>query len=139
MPTVGIRDFELNQTTLLGRRTTYATVEAVHDRFKRDPETKQATTELDGVNVDVVAVKGKIQTVKLPASCKETCDKITEALKEHKVVKVNFGEKTSTLRGKCYAMLNNGQLLSGVSCTAQEINIVAIEDLLDDGFDDIDY
>ena len=139
MGTIGFRDFELNQTTLTGRRNTYVTVDAVHDRFKRDPETRKATEELDGVNVDIVAAKGKSQTVKLPLDCKATTDKIAEALRNNKVVKVNFGEKGSTLRGKCYAMNVNGQLLSGVSCTAQEINIVAIEDLLDDSFDDIDY
>lgn len=139
MPTIGIRDYELTQTTITGRRNPNVTVEAVHNRLKRDPKTQQPTSELDGVNVDIIAVKGKSQTVKLPLSCKETTDKIAEALRNNKVVKVNFGEKSSTLRGRGYAMLRNGQLLQGVSCTAAEINIVSIEDLLVDDFDDIDY
>lgn len=136
--TIGFGDFSLTQTILTGRRTTDVTVDAVHDRFKRDPETRKQTTELEGVNVDIVAAKGKIQTVKLPLACKETTDRILEALKLNQIVRVNFGEKASTLRGRCYAMqTSTGQLLQGVSCTATEINITGIEDVLDDL--DIDY
>ena len=56
MPTIGIRDYELNQTTITGRRNPNVTVEAVHNRLKRDPKTQQPTSELDGVNVDIIAV-----------------------------------------------------------------------------------
>jgi len=139
MANLALRDFLLNQTTVTGRRSPEVTVEDVHGRYKRDPETRQATDELDGVNVDIIAAKGKIQTVKMPLSVKETTDKIAEALADHKLVTVNFGEKASTLKGRCYAMLQNGALLSGVSCTATEINIVKIEDIVDESFDEIDY
>lgn len=139
MANISFRDFSLSQTTITGRRTPNVTVDAVHIRYKRD-ENNQQTTETDGVNVDIIASRGKTQTVKLPLSCKETTDKITDALKEGKVVTVNFGEKASTLRGTCYAMLRDGVVISGVSCKAEEINIVKIENLLDDDLlDDIDY
>jgi len=136
MASIGFRDFILNQTTLTGKRSPNASVESIHIRFKRD-ENQQVTNEPDGVNVDIVAAKGKIQTVKMPLSVKETTDKIAEALADHKLVTVNFGEKASTLKGRCYAMYRNGQLLAGVSCEATEINIVSVEDLVEDNFDDI--
>jgi len=59
-----------------------------------------------------------------------------DALKQQKVVTVNFGNPSS-LRGKCYAMMNNGVLLQGVSCTATELNIVSIEEPEFEDFDDI--
>lgn len=139
MANISFRDFSLSQTTITGRRTPNVTVDAVHERYKRDAD-NQPTDELDGVNVDIIACKGKIQTVKLPINCKETTTKISEALKDGKIVTVNFGEKASTLHGTCFAMLRNGNIISGVSCKAEEINIVKIENLLDDELlDDIDY
>lgn len=136
MSNLTFRDFSLNQTTILGRRTASVTVDSVAYRYKRDPETRKPTSEMEGVNVDIIAARGKCQTVKLPITCKDTVEKISEALRNEKIVKVNFGESGSTLRGRCYAMYANGQLLSGVSCTATEINIVAIEEPEDD-LDDI--
>lgn len=133
MATLRFRDFGLNQTTITGKRKPEVIVDAVGLRNKIDQETrKPVQNEYDGVKCDIVAAHGMTQTVKLPLSCKNTIDKIADALKSNCVVKVNFGTPTSTLRGKCYAMLRDGQLIQGVSCTADEINIVSIEDVDDD-------
>ena len=139
MATIRFRDFYLNQTTVTGKRKPEVIVDAVGLRSKIDPETrKPIPDEYDGVKCDIIAAHGMTQTVKLPLSCKETTDKISDALRKNKTVKVNFGVPNSTLRGRCYAMLRDGQLLQGVSCTAEEINIVSIEDVEDDDFIDID-
>lgn len=136
MASISFRDFELNQTTITGRRNPNVTVDAVRMRNKIDPETRQRTDEIEGTVVDIVA-RGKIQSVKLPLDTKVTVEKIAEALKEHKIVTVNFGETASTLRGRCYAMYQNNQMIQGISCTATELNIVSIEDQDVDDFDDI--
>ena len=128
---IRFRDFVLNQTNITGKRNPKVIVDAVSVRYKIDKETQQRTQEVEGMNVDIIAAHSMVQTVKLPLSCKETCDKIAEALRSNKIVTVNFGTP-STLRGKCYAMLRSGQLFQGVSCTAEEINIVSIEDDVDE-------
>ena len=133
---IRFRDFTLNQTNVTGRRNPNVVVDAVTPRYKIDKETQQRTNEVDGVNVDIIAAHSMIQTVKLPLDAKATCDKIAEALRKNQIVTVNFGTP-STLRGKCYAMLRNGQLFQGVSCTASEINIVSVEDDIDEMDDDI--
>lgn len=136
MASISFRDFELNQTTITGKRNPNVTVDAVRMRNKIDPETRQRTDEIEGTVVDIVA-RGKIQSVKLPLDTKATVEKIAEALKEHKIVTVNFGETASTLRGRCYAMYQNNQMIQGISCTATELNIVGIEDQEVEDFDDI--
>lgn len=130
-----LRDITLNQTALTGKRKPTVTVTEARTRYKIDPETNSRTEEIDGYSVDIIAVHGKLQTVKLPVDTKSTVEKIQTAIKDNQIVTADFGTP-STLRGKCYAMIRNGQLLSGISCTADTINIVKIEDELDDFADD---
>ncbi|MDY5577252.1 MAG: hypothetical protein SPF70_07205 [Lachnospiraceae bacterium] len=135
MATPLLRDIVLNQTTLTGKRKPTVTVTEARTRYKINPETNTRTDEIDGYSVDIIAVHGKLQTVKLPVETKATIDKIVTALKNNQIVTADFGIP-STLRGKCYAMLRNGQLMSGISCTADTINIVKIEDEVEDFTDD---
>jgi len=137
MATLNFRDFTLSQHLITGSKNSTVIVDGARYRYKIDPKTNRPTEELEGFSVDIIARKGKIQTVKLPISTKTVVDKISEALREEKLVKVNFGTP-STLRGKCYAMLSNGQLLQGVSCTAEIINIMSIENIDIDDFDEVD-
>ena len=136
MATITFKDFTLSQTLITGCKNSTVIVDGTRYRYKIAPTTKRSTEEVEGFSVDIIAKKGKLQTVKLPLSAKTVVDKISEALHAEKLVKVNFGTP-STLRGKCYAMLSNGRLLQGVSCTADAINIVSIESFNDD-FDDMD-
>jgi hypothetical protein len=130
-------DIVLNQTNITGKRKPTVLVDAVSKRYKIDKETQKRTDEVEGVNVDIIAAHSMVQTVKLPLSVSATCDEIADALRNNKIVSIDFG-KPSTLRGKCYAMLRNGQLVSGVSCTADTINIVSIEDDSDEMYFDDD-
>lgn len=134
---LGIRDIDLNQTTLTGRRNPVVELDAFRAQYKVDKETRQRTDEQVGYVADIIA-RNRIQSVKLPLNIVDetTATQITDALKSRKVVKVNFGATASTLRGKCYAMVNNGQLFSGISCTATEFNLVSIEEPEIDDFDD---
>lgn len=140
MASISFKDFELNQTNITGKRHPSVMVDAIKFRYKVDPETKQRTEEKDGTAVDIYTKYGKLQTVKLPegAVSDETFQQIQQALKERKIVKVNFGSTASTLRGRCYAMLSNGQLIQGVSATATELNLVSIEEPEFDDIDDLD-
>jgi hypothetical protein len=139
MACITFRDFILNMTTLTGRRSNTQTVLDARIRNKIDPTTHQRTDEVDGYTVDIIAAHGRTQSVKLPKETEATVKQIIDAIRDQKVVKVNFGEP-STLRGRCYALVNSsGQLIQGVSATATEINVLSIEDEELDGFDDIDY
>lgn len=135
MSSITFRDFSLNQTTITGRRKPEATVDTARIRFRMDTEARQYTDEIIGCAVDIMAAHGKVQTVKLPVETRPVVDEIIQAVRSGKTVKVSFGDP-STLRGRCYAMNSNGQLLSGVSATATEIKIVSIED--EETFDDLD-
>ena len=139
MATLSFRDFDLNQTSITGRRNPNVVVDSFHLSYKIDPDTKQRTDEPDKYVVDIIA-RNRLQSVKLPleAVSTEVAKKIQDALATHLVVKVNFGANSSTLRGKCYALLNNGRLYSGISCTATELNVVSIEAPDADDFDEID-
>ena len=140
MSTVNPSGIPLNQTTLTGRRNQTVTVTGIRKRYKIDKETQVRTEELDGFTVDVPMRNG-IQSVKLPSEAMDesTFTKIDDALKSEKVVKVNFGTPASTLKGKFYALISKstGQLMQGISCTATEINLVAVEDPEYADYDDI--
>lgn len=137
MPSLSFKDFDLNQTTITGRRNPVVELDAFKIQYKIDPETKQRTTEPDRYIVDIVA-RNRVQSVKLPLDVvkEATATQITDALKARKIVKVNFGVNASTLRGRCYALISNGQLVQGVSCTATEFNLVSIDEPEIDDFDD---
>jgi len=139
MATLTFKDFDLNQTCITGRRNPVVTLDAIRIRYKTDAVTKQRTDEQDGYVVDIIA-RNRIQSVKLPldAVSTELYEQIETALKNHKVVKVNFGTNSSTMRGKCYALISNGSLLSGISVTATQFNLVSIEEPEMDEYDDLD-
>lgn len=139
MATLGFKDFDLNQTCITGRRNPVVTVDAIRIRHKTDAVTKQRTDEQDGYVVDIIA-RNRLQSVKLPLEAikPELFEQIDTALKAHKVVKVNFGTNSSTMRGKCYALISNGNLLSGISVTATHFNLVSIEEPEMDEYDDLD-
>lgn len=139
MASLSFKDFDLNQTCITGRRNPVVTLDAIRIRYKTDPVTKQKTDEVDSVIADIIA-RNRIQSVKLPyeAVPTELYEQIENALKAHKVVKVNFGTNASTMRGRCYALQNNGSLISGISCSATQFNLVSIEEPEMDEYDDID-
>lgn len=139
MATLNPSGIPLNQTNITGRRNPVVTLNALHKRYKIDKETQQRTEELDGITADI-QVRTGIQSVKLPINVidETTFNQITEALAADKIVKINFGATASTLRGKFYALINKstGQLVQGISCTATELNLVAIEEPEVDDIDD---
>lgn len=137
MSSISFQDFTLNQTAITGKRNTVVNVVAVRPRYKIDNETRQRTDIVEAFTADIVAAHGKTQSIKLPLDTEPVIKQISDALKDNKIVSASFGEPSS-LRGKCYAMLdrNSNQLIQGVSCTASEIQLVKIEDPEDD-FDDL--
>ena len=141
MASLTFKDFDLNQTCITGRRKPNVTLDDFRPRYKVDAETKEKKEEIDCYVADIVA-RNRIQSVKIPTDAvkPEVVEQITTAIKANKVVTINFGTTASTLRGKCYALINRstGQLISGVSCTASELNVVAISEPEIDDFDDID-
>ena len=129
MASLQLRDIKLSQTALTGRRSTELVVDAIRVRYKVDQKTRTRTDEVDGINVDII-VRNKIQTVKLPIIEQSVFDAISDALKANKTVRVNFGDKHSTLVARPYALINRAtnSIVEGISCTASELNIVSIEE-----------
>jgi hypothetical protein len=136
MATLQLRDLSLNQTTITGKRKPTVIVTDTRPRYKIDKETQSKTDIVEGYSVDIIALHGKPQTVKLPPDTLATIEQIKTALNSNKIVTVDFGTP-STLRGKPYIIPRNDQCISGISCTAETINIVKIEDELDDDYDDL--
>ena len=132
----------LNQTAITGKRNPVLTLNAFRKRYKINKQTQERTDELEGNTADIPA-RNAVQSVKvsIDAVDESTFNKINEALAADKVVKINFGATASTLRGKFYALINKstGQLVQGISCTATELNLVAIEEPETDEYDDIDF
>ena len=134
MASVNVRRILLPQTTIFGSKKQDLLVSQVADRYKRDPETKETTTEKDGFNITVLSpTTGEPQTVKLPLTVEQEIAKVSKALAEENIVKVSFN---GTMRGKFWAMMNDGRLQQGISATATELQVVSIEvpnedDLLD--------
>ena len=134
MPTLSPRDVVLSQTTAFRTKKVDLAVAKVSLRYKRDRETRKATDELDGYNVDVIAPKsGEVQTVKLPLEVAETVKQIQSAIDADMLVTVSFN---GTFKGKFYALLNDGRIKQGISATATELSIVKIEAYDDDFADD---
>ena len=134
MATISLKDIHLNQTSITGKRKQDVVLTDMRPRYAMD-ENRNRTDIIEGYNVDIVAARGMAQTVKLQCTLEaKVIEQISDAFANGKTVYVDFGTP-STLKGRPYAMLSDGRLLSGVSCTASELHIVKIED--DD--EDIDF
>lgn len=139
MATLNPSVIPLNQTNITGRRNPVVTLNSLRKRYKTNKQTQERTDELEGFTADICA-RNSLQSVKLPIDAvdESTFNKINEALEAEKIVKINFGATASTLRGKYYGLINKstGLLVQGISCTATELNLVAIEDPEADDIDE---
>lgn len=135
MSTVNPRAITLSQTATFGSKKQELTATQIGIRYKRDPETKQATPEIDGYNLNVLSPRtGEIQTVKLPSTVADKFETILSALKSNQTVVVSFN---GTFKAKFWAMLgDNGRVNMGISATASELEIISIKDYSDDFMDD---
>lgn len=135
MATVNVRNITLSQTAVLGSKKQELTVTQAGIRYKRDPETRKATAEIEGYYLNVRSPKtGEVQTAKLPLDVADQYAKIRDALDNDQVVEVSF---RGTFKGKFWAMLgDNGRVNAGISATASELEIVKIESVADEFLDD---
>jgi DNA-binding transcriptional MocR family regulator len=139
MASLQTRGITLSQTAAFNSKKQELTATQAGIRYKRDPETRLATSEVEGYFVNVASPRnGEIQTVKLPTNVSDKISRIRTALEEDQQVLVSF---KGTFRGKFWAMLgDNGRVNTGISATATELEIVKIEAFDDDlvDFDDVD-
>mgnify|MGYP001041631001 CR=1 FL=1 len=92
-------------------------------RYKREEDGK-ATTEIEGYNIDFLAIKGCSQTVKLPLSAKKAVEELQKLLSDKQtIVRV----KLNNLAMRAYAMHRNGELFTGISATADGFEITSTE------------
>lgn len=114
MASLQLRDITLSQMALTRRRQSSVMAVEARPRYAIDPQTRQRTSEVDGYSIDILCM-GKAQSVKLPKECAATVSQVQEALQDGKTVWVSFD---GTLRAKPYALLNDGNLISGISASA---------------------
>ena len=133
MPTVSPRNIKLSQTAIFGTKRKDLICNGVATRFKRDTETHLPTAEVEGYAVNVLSARGEVQTVKLPLEVESKIESIRSSLMNDKVVKVSF----NGMLGKFWAMQdqNSGRILQGVSATANDMEVISIEDPSEDDFE----
>lgn len=130
MASLQLRDITLSQMSLTRSRKGSVVAVDAKPRYKINNETHTRTDEIEGYSIDVLCM-GKAQTVKVPLACKDTIVNIQQALQAGKTPWVSFD---GTLRAKPYALLNNGNLISGISATASSLVLDKLEeqdDILD--------
>ena len=109
-------------------------VVAVSKRYKRDADNKP-TDEVEGMNIDFLAIKGCIQTCKLAATGTANAEKVAALIADKQtIVRVKF----VGYNGKAYAMYRDS-LNSGLSITADDIEITSTETVDADDYDEIDF
>ena len=138
MASLNIRAITLSQTAAFSSKKQELTVTQAGVRYKRDPQTHQPTSEVEGYMVNVRTPRtGEVQTVKLPLEVADTIHKIKSALEDEKLVQVTF---KGTFRGRFWAMNDaGGRINMGLSATASALEIVSIEDMQDDILADEDF
>lgn len=97
----------------------------VAPRYKRGADNKP-TDATDGFNISILALKGCEQVVKMPLSAKKQVDELEKLLSDKQsIVRVKFGN----LVIKPYALKSDmsGELLTGLSCTADSLEITSVE------------
>lgn len=136
MATVPIRYWRM----VLGNITPKASdrdveVQSVSMRYKRGEDGTPIMTEPDGFNLEVLSLKCSSQTIKLNLSAKKEVEELQKILSDKQtIVRVKF----NNLVIKPYALKSNtnGELLTGLSCTADGFEITStekpeIDDLID--------
>lgn len=107
-------------------------VQGTSFRYKRGEDGKP-TNEIEGYNLDILALKGCTQTVKLPMAAKKSIEDLEKLLADKQtIVRVKF----NNLVLKPYAMNRNGELFTGISATADGFEITStekpeVDDLID--------
>lgn len=96
--------------------------QSVSIRYKRDEEGK-ATTEIEGYNLDFLAIKGCSQTCKLPTTAKKSVDDLQKLLADKQTL-VRVKLTNPVLRP--YSMYR-GELFTGISMSADGFEITSTE------------
>lgn len=123
MSTVGIRHWRM----ALGCITPKASdrdveVQSTSIRYKRGEDGKP-TSEIEGYNVDFLAIKGCSQTVKLPLTAKKSVEDLQKTLADKQtLVRIKFINPVL----KAYSMYRN-ELFTGISATADGFEITSTE------------
>lgn len=97
-------------------------VESVRPRFVRDSD-GNPTSEIDGYNLTFLAIKTTTQVIKLPLTAQKNVEEIEKLLSQQSIVRVKF----IGLNMRGYAMMQNGELSTGISARAENVEITSTE------------
>lgn len=129
MASINLRNLRLGFANI-AYKATDKDAEAVRavPRYQRDADNKQ-TDVLDGYSVDIISVKGAEQTVKLPITARSSVEHLQKLLADGKtVVRVRF----AGFRARAYSMAQENRNLSGISCSADNVEVTSTEAAEDD-------
>ncbi len=98
-------------------------VQGTSIRYKRGEDGK-ATMEIEGYNLDFLAIKGCSQTVKLPLTAKKAVEELQKLLADKQTL-VHVKLIAPVLRP--YSMYRNGELFTGISVTADGFEVTSTE------------
>jgi hypothetical protein len=95
---------------------------------KFNSETNQATEEIDKLSIVILGYKGSTPAIKLPVELSDKVLDLKEKLDSDSIIRVTFDK----LKVRAYALINDkGQLISGVSCSAEDFEISHLDELED--------
>ena len=98
-------------------------VQSIKPRYKRDAN-NNVTEELEGFNLDYLAIKGCSQTVKLPDTARPNVEKVLSYLADkNTIVRVKF----NGLDLRLYDTVLSGQPRKGITGKADNIEITKVE------------
>lgn len=128
MASINLRNLRLGFANI-AYKATDKDAEAVRavPRYQRDADNKQ-TDVLDGYSVDIISVKGAEQTVKLPITARSSVEHLQKLLTDGKTVRIRF----VGFRAKAYSMAQESRNISGISCSADNVEVTSTEAAEDD-------
>lgn len=128
MSTINLRNLRLGFANI-AYKATDKDAEAVRavPRYQRDADNKQ-TDILDGYSVDIISVKGAEQTVKLPITARSSVEHLQKLLADGKTVRIRF----IGFCARAYSMAQESRNISGISCSADNVEVTSTEAAEDD-------
>ena len=134
MSSIKLSDVQLNIENITGKKKGSIICSSIDARYARDKDGK-VTDMLEGWNVNIPALGGAIQAVKLPLQARKVIDEATAALERGDLVLVTFND----FKGSPYAIISEARMRTGVSCTASgmQIRVIPVDTDNDDEDEEI--
>ena len=129
---MNLKDLQLGIENIAGRKDRIQILSA-EERYSRDADGKREST-LEGYNFYITSLGGSLQPIKLPLSAKKTYAEAKQALDIGDIV---FIGDFRNFKAIAYAISDGNRIRSGVSCSAEDIELKIIHVNEDDSLIDL--